>query len=146
MRKDFCSFLLSICPCLRVYGNISYNLHFNNNMSSSIERSDGSGLASVPSADSKQVITRQPKKQTIPHVSIESPDWPQDRPQDWPQATDQTRVQTCVRVVCVANNAIEWNYFVKRVDLDYVWFAFNFTRLLFIVIICNISSKYFLIH
>lgn len=25
MRRDFCSFLLTLCPCLRVYGNISYN-------------------------------------------------------------------------------------------------------------------------
>ena len=25
MRRDFCSFLLTMCPCLRVYGNISYN-------------------------------------------------------------------------------------------------------------------------
>lgn len=26
MRKDFCSFLLILCPCLREYANISYNL------------------------------------------------------------------------------------------------------------------------
>lgn len=29
MRRDFCSFLLTICPCLRVYGNISYTKQSN---------------------------------------------------------------------------------------------------------------------
>ena len=64
MRKDFCSFLLSMCPCLRVYGNIT----------SSVERNDGSNDGSDSNTNSKQVITRQPKKFIIPHVSIESPD------------------------------------------------------------------------
>lgn len=27
MRKDFCSFLLIVCPCLREYGNITYNFN-----------------------------------------------------------------------------------------------------------------------
>ena len=74
MRKDFCSFLLSMCPCLRVYGNISYNLHFNHNITSSVQRNDGSNDVSDSNTNSKQVITRQPKKFIIPHVSIESPD------------------------------------------------------------------------
>ncbi|KAH9390095.1 hypothetical protein TYRP_007644 [Tyrophagus putrescentiae] len=29
MRKDFCSFLLVLCPCLREYANISYNFTLN---------------------------------------------------------------------------------------------------------------------
>lgn len=73
MRKDFCSFLLSICPCLREYGNISYNLHFNHNITSSLERNDGQNDIANAS-HSKSVITRQPKKFIVPHVSIESPD------------------------------------------------------------------------
>lgn len=27
LRRDFCQFLLELCPCLREYGNISYDLH-----------------------------------------------------------------------------------------------------------------------
>ncbi|KAH7646248.1 transmembrane protein 185a-like protein [Dermatophagoides farinae] len=41
MRKDFCSFLLILCPCLREYANISYN--FNGILSSpnSLEQRNG---------------------------------------------------------------------------------------------------------
>eukprot|EP00070_Physeter_catodon_P031478 XP_028338372.1 transmembrane protein 185A-like [Physeter catodon] len=31
IRKDFCQFLLEICPFLREYGNISYDLHHEGN-------------------------------------------------------------------------------------------------------------------
>ncbi|CAG2162343.1 unnamed protein product [Oppiella nova] len=67
MRKDFCSFLLSMCPCLRVYGNISYNLHFNHSLSSTPHPNDGSQDVSNIT-HSKHVITRQPKKFIIPHT------------------------------------------------------------------------------
>lgn len=103
MRRDFCSFLLIMCPCLRVYGNISYNKPYGVQSASdqgqssegAVSQSDRSGRRSTgsghrsPSSDHhghgmiktclKGTIVCQPKKgQTViiapPHISIESPD------------------------------------------------------------------------
>ena len=45
MRRDFCSFLLTVCPCLREYGNISYTKQSNNNNS----RNNNGAASSNPS-------------------------------------------------------------------------------------------------
>lgn len=84
MRKDFCSFLLSACPCLREYGNISYNKHADNNNSTANARtrsgSDGGQPRDTESdigkmTMSKYKLANAPKKTpSPPHVSIESPD------------------------------------------------------------------------
>lgn len=44
MRKDFCSFLLILFPCLREYGNISYNF---------------AGIISSPARNSNQQENQQ---------------------------------------------------------------------------------------
>jgi len=77
MRKDFCTFLLSICPCLREYGNISYIKHSCNNNNSSVEDAHDDQLRSheiKPIIKHSRIIMNQPKKSIVPHVSIESPD------------------------------------------------------------------------
>ncbi|RWS30111.1 hypothetical protein B4U80_01613 [Leptotrombidium deliense] len=71
MRKDFCTFLLSICPCLREYGNISYNKHSNsNNVSVQSEEQ----MNRNPDIKNKSRSVSQSKKIIAPHISIESPD------------------------------------------------------------------------
>lgn len=63
MRRDFCSFLLTLCPCLRVYGNISYNKqrvdHGNNNHSASdqTQSSEELGTGSFDPADGNRRST-----------------------------------------------------------------------------------------
>jgi len=77
MRKDFCSFLLSLCPCLREYGNISYNKHSDNNNSSRVTTEQLSDLQrDIERNTVKLKSANTPKKSSPspPHVSIESPD------------------------------------------------------------------------
>ncbi|RWS00532.1 hypothetical protein B4U79_11179 [Dinothrombium tinctorium] len=75
MRKDFCTFLLSVCPCLREYGNISYNKHSNSNTVAT-QRDEHQ----LPRNDTKIKIkceksaNNHTKKIIAPHISIESPD------------------------------------------------------------------------
>lgn len=88
MRRDFCSFLLLACPCLREYGNISYTKQAsrrNNNDSASEATPDmeiqrrGHFEDSFHYVTSRMntMVTCQPKKHlspSPPHFTIESPD------------------------------------------------------------------------
>lgn len=102
MRRDFCSFLLTVCPCLQEYGNISflpYDKHtptspghelnpsvgvIVNDTSSSTSGSSNNGLTIEDSAEKtsyslgRSLIVSQPTKKHLSHlhhhVTIESPD------------------------------------------------------------------------
>ncbi|XP_004711935.1 transmembrane protein 185B [Echinops telfairi] len=77
IRRDFCQFLLEMFPCLREYGNISYDLHH--------EASEDAEETSVPEAPkmapvfgkkARVVITQSPGKcvPPPPKLSIDMPD------------------------------------------------------------------------
>lgn len=68
IRKDFCQFLLGVCPCLQEYGNISYSLQDSNSSSSS-----SSTISAKHSSSKKSIIDEQPKI-VVPVISIETPD------------------------------------------------------------------------
>ena len=42
LRKPPCQFLFGVCPCLQLFGNISYSLYSNNNTSSTIQNESAS--------------------------------------------------------------------------------------------------------
>lgn len=83
MRKDFCSFLLVLCPCLREYANISYNFTLNSfGSSSSHQQNERTNLTAVHVANNsdydvqdgkkvpsklKKVITQQPNAVVLPN-------------------------------------------------------------------------------
>ncbi|KAL3862044.1 hypothetical protein ACJMK2_008041 [Sinanodonta woodiana] len=68
IRKDFCQFLLAVCPLLQEYGNISYSLQSN-------ERDSDSQLSqSKKKLEDKQNIVVEQPKVIVPVISIETPD------------------------------------------------------------------------
>ncbi|CAL1545989.1 unnamed protein product [Lymnaea stagnalis] len=76
IRKDFCQFLLGVCPCLQEYGNISYSIQSNDHdpqpRSPAEEHSDHS-LPEVKVKLKGKEISDEPR-QSIPVLSMESPD------------------------------------------------------------------------
>jgi hypothetical protein len=60
IRKDFCQFLLGVCPILQEYGNIAYSLQSPNGNNANSEKL---GLS-----------RRSDLKPVMPVVSIETPD------------------------------------------------------------------------
>ena len=82
MRKDFCSFLLSVCPCLREYGNISYNKqnsnlnsrHGSQNVIDSDQVSNNTNPVSDDDNTKYQVNHSNQKKIMLPIMTLESPD------------------------------------------------------------------------
>ncbi|XP_061033949.1 transmembrane protein 185A isoform X2 [Eubalaena glacialis] len=77
IRKDFCQFLLEICPFLREYGNISYDLHHEGN-----EETEETPVPEPPKIapmfrkKTRVVITQSPGKYVLPppKLNIEMPD------------------------------------------------------------------------
>ncbi|PKU43261.1 hypothetical protein llap_6428 [Limosa lapponica baueri] len=77
IRKDFCQFLLEIFPFLREYGNISYDLHHEDN-----EETEETPLPEPPKIapmfrkKTGVVITQSPGKYVIPppKLNIDMPD------------------------------------------------------------------------
>ena len=75
IRKDFCQFLLSVCPLLQEYGNISYSLHSN-------EPEDNEPPIQVmthskppySSSKKKSASSQSELKMVVPALSIETPD------------------------------------------------------------------------
>ena len=64
MRKDFCQFLLGVCPFLQEYGNISYSLH-KNRQNQEPTNTESAKKYKLP--DISKVV--------VPVISIETPDW-----------------------------------------------------------------------
>ncbi|CAL1281143.1 unnamed protein product [Larinioides sclopetarius] len=75
IRKDFCQFLLSICPLLQEYGNISYSLHSN-------EPEDNEppvqavtcGKPMYSHSKKKNLSSQSELRVVVPALSIETPD------------------------------------------------------------------------
>lgn len=78
MRKDFCSFLLSICPCLREYGNISYTKQSSTtssrNASQNITENNYSSSAINTYSNYKSSSAGQTKLPIVSHMSLDCPD------------------------------------------------------------------------
>ncbi|XP_078601756.1 transmembrane protein 185A-like [Branchiostoma floridae x Branchiostoma japonicum] len=72
IRKDFCQFLLEVCPCLREYGNISYKIHHDDDNEESEEETTADPTCRAPRA--QPIITSSPTKCVVPVISIEMPD------------------------------------------------------------------------
>ena len=57
IRRDFCSFLLTICPCLREYGNISYTKQSNNLTSTTATNPNANNPTTTFSSSSSSATT-----------------------------------------------------------------------------------------
>jgi len=68
MRKDFCEFLLGVCPCLQEYGNVSYKFPG----SIFVQEHDQEGLSD--DMHRRPIVTEYQTKPVVPIVSIEMPD------------------------------------------------------------------------
>ena len=85
LRQPPCQFLFGICPCLQLFGNISYSLYSNGNMSSSSTGSS-SNSSSSNSQDLSEItlvyISSQSEKNkakksdhvVVPALALEMPD------------------------------------------------------------------------
>lgn len=69
MRKDFCEFLLGICPCLQEYGNVSYKFP-----GSIFVQERDHQESSLEDMHRKPVVSDYQSKLVVPIVSIEMPD------------------------------------------------------------------------
>ena len=67
IRKDFCQFILGMCPCLQEYGNISYSVQSNSDIPT-----DSVTVKTIPS---KRTMLEEQPKVVMPIISIETPDW-----------------------------------------------------------------------
>ncbi|XP_052759667.1 transmembrane protein 185B-like [Mya arenaria] len=70
IRKDFCQFLLRLCPCLQEYGNISYT----SPQSSSDSVNTPEDSATPTKQKLKKVPIEDQQKVVMPIVSIDMPD------------------------------------------------------------------------
>lgn len=66
MRKDFCSFLLGICPLLQEYANIAYHSERRSNGVELEQQSEKADIGIIKRADLMKPV--------LPIVSIEMPD------------------------------------------------------------------------
>lgn len=66
MRKDFCSFLLGICPLLQEYANIAYHSEQRSNAVELEQQSEKTDIRFIKKADLMKPV--------LPIVSIEMPD------------------------------------------------------------------------
>jgi hypothetical protein len=67
MRKDFCLFVLGVCPFLQEYGNISYSLHKN-------RQNQEEPAANTNTDYVKKYKPPDHSKVVVPVISIEMPD------------------------------------------------------------------------
>jgi len=73
LRKPPCQFLFGICPCLQLFGNISYSLYSNNNSNSnSGTASNGATGAGTPSSSSTSSSSNSQDLSEITLVYINS--------------------------------------------------------------------------
>ena len=74
MRRDFCSFLLTICPCLREYGNISYtkqNMNNNNSTNNARTSTNPSETNTEGTSSSSTSPDVEGQRRTIGHNNLE---------------------------------------------------------------------------
>jgi hypothetical protein len=75
IRKDFCHFLLSLCPFLQEYANIAYSLQ--NDEGARRGQSASEGMVDAPSLDmksGKRFKKTELLKPVVPVISIDMPD------------------------------------------------------------------------
>ncbi|KAJ8886855.1 hypothetical protein PR048_013067 [Dryococelus australis] len=76
IRKDFCHFLLSLCPFLQEYANIAYNLQ-NEEAAHGRAQNTAENAITAPCIDSKlekRIKKTELLKPVVPVVSIDTPD------------------------------------------------------------------------
>ena len=75
IRKDFCHFLLSLCPFLQEYANIAYSLQSDEAARRAQNNSEGMGDApSLESKPEKRFKKTELLKPVVPVISIDMPD------------------------------------------------------------------------
>jgi hypothetical protein len=83
LRKPPCQFLFGVCPCLQLFGNISYSLYSNRNEShstSSVSTSSGDNSSqtdiSIVDLINEKKSAKAAKKEAlvVPPLTIEMPD------------------------------------------------------------------------
>lgn len=75
IRKDFCQFLLGVCPLLQEYGNISYSLHSNEPEDNDPPvQAVGCGKSQSCHSKKKCSSTQAELRVVVPALSIETPD------------------------------------------------------------------------
>ncbi|KAJ8320589.1 hypothetical protein KUTeg_002176 [Tegillarca granosa] len=70
IRKDFCIFLLGVCPFLQEYGNISYSIH----TSDTDQEEVNAQTRKLDKLGSKHDLFEELPKVVVPIISIETPD------------------------------------------------------------------------
>lgn len=82
IHKDFCQFLLTACPCLQEYGNISYSVHNEDQDSRETQTTQPRGLSNQSENALRGGKTKVKKKDlvsssgvVVPFMSIDMPDW-----------------------------------------------------------------------
>ncbi|XP_063219739.1 transmembrane protein 185B [Bacillus rossius redtenbacheri] len=75
IRKDFCHFLLSLCPFLQEYANIAYNLQ-NDGVNGRAQNTteNASTAPCIDSKSEKRIKKTELLKPVVPVVSIDTPD------------------------------------------------------------------------
>ena len=73
IRKDFCHFLLSLCPFLQEYANIAYSLQSDEAARRAQASSDDA--PSLETKPEKRIKKTELLKPVVPVVSIDMPDW-----------------------------------------------------------------------
>ncbi|CAG0887533.1 unnamed protein product [Darwinula stevensoni] len=75
IRKDFCHFLLGVCPCLQEYGNISYRSSVDIYLIWAVEQVSPTRSAGSPAKKSTEVSVRKSdSKAPSPAMHIDMPD------------------------------------------------------------------------
>nr|CAD7574723.1 unnamed protein product [Timema californicum] len=76
IRKDFCHFLLSLCPFLQEYANIAYSLQNDDRAQarSQIANDHSGNIGTTDSKPEKIVKKTELLKPVVPVISIDMPD------------------------------------------------------------------------
>lgn len=75
LRKEFCPWLLGVCPVLQEYGNISYKIQTDTTLDSDRRSTDTARDAKKMSSHAKKGPTIEDFSRTVvPVVSIDVPD------------------------------------------------------------------------
>ncbi|XP_046382582.1 transmembrane protein 185B [Ischnura elegans] len=78
IRKDFCQFLLGVCPCLQEYGNIAYNVQSNEAArraaANGSVNSNGQDVPGQVNRKAEKRVKKADLKPVVPVLSIDMPD------------------------------------------------------------------------
>ena len=78
LRREFCPWLLGVCPVLQEYGNISYKIQGDDAASTEQQEPPEQNMSSkrkaVPTHTKKGLPPEEPLRTAVPILSIEVPD------------------------------------------------------------------------